>query len=590
MRVQERPLSTDSAQALAQHLRAHPEAISQEPGVLAESFGLPQDFVDDVLRSIKSPKASKPEPPAKIGREGPGPASRALRAIQSLVRPIAERPLLLFGTILLGLVGAIMAEDSLRLVRNPSGGMQLQVSDFGVVLILGCAGVLLSFLFAYGRAKLALMSALVGWGLTTPFAMVGFWRALGAQDEMAGPALVALALSLLFAWVLFGAAAIGLAVAGAYVRVRRSDRTEVRMSRQELLERMFEAQERLERRLGADHGAKKNLWLSWGRLFRRAPWPFALTLGFILNAAQVLMLGSALGLGAEKPQLLPLTIGAAILAFILHATGYATVGYFAGSAWKALALGALYLAGAYAAQLIPYSAFGPQTMNTWLRPDSLIPNLALATLLPLLAHAGAIIEEKSLRALRLQREEPSALLAEIVKLQWLLTPQSHNTCVMVVDAARSAEMKAGSDPLAVEYSFREYQKLIERLATENGGRIHNTAGDGAIVAFTACQDALRVAKLIQTEMGPFNAKVNKLSMPFRLRIGLHQGSVAGDLDKVQFTAVIDIAAHVQGAAPIGGIAVTESVTADLPWEPVAELRELVDGCKVFLVLNSTLDA
>src|SRR5687768_3947537 len=46
-------LSKDAAQALAQHLRDNPHAVLQKPQELASDFGLPEEFVKEVLKAIK---------------------------------------------------------------------------------------------------------------------------------------------------------------------------------------------------------------------------------------------------------------------------------------------------------------------------------------------------------------------------------------------------------------------------------------------------------------------------------------------------------------------------------------------------------
>jgi class 3 adenylate cyclase len=119
--------------------------------------------------------------------------------------------------------------------------------------------------------------------------------------------------------------------------------------------------------------------------------------------------------------------------------------------------------------------------------------------------------------------------------------------------------------------------------------VHSTAGDGAVVAFPSCTEGFAAAKRIQTDIEDFNRETNRLGSPFRLRVGLHVGRVAGELEKVQFTEVIDIAAHVQTVAPVGGIAMTELVAEQLGGEPAVQLKDPVDGHTVMLVLNPTVD-
>ncbi|HTQ08595.1 MAG TPA: adenylate/guanylate cyclase domain-containing protein, partial [Fimbriimonadaceae bacterium] len=188
---------------------------------------------------------------------------------------------------------------------------------------------------------------------------------------------------------------------------------------------------------------------------------------------------------------------------------------------------------------------------------------------------------KAARETNLQRNDQATLLAEMVRIQWKLSNEAASVCVMVVDAAKSSEMKAAADPLTVEYSFREYQEWIENVSAEHGGRVHSTAGDGAVVAFTDCEQALVAARDLQRDVSRFNRTVNRLSMPFRLRIGLHTGEVAGDINKIQFTEVIDIAAHIEKACPIGGIAVTDAVAEKLAADYFRDLEAEIDGHRVF---------
>lgn len=150
-------------------------------------------------------------------------------------------------------------------------------------------------------------------------------------------------------------------------------------------------------------------------------------------------------------------------------------------------------------------------------------------------------------------------------------------------------MKAASDPLVAEYSFREYQEFLKMLCESNHGFVYSTAGDGAILAFQTCENAFRCAREIQTNISYFNEHVNKMTAKFRLRVGIHMGEIAGDIREVEFTEVIDIAAHVQAAAPIRGIVVTKPVAERIRNEHLIPLREPVDGYEVLLAYNPTVE-
>jgi class 3 adenylate cyclase len=205
------------------------------------------------------------------------------------------------------------------------------------------------------------------------------------------------------------------------------------------------------------------------------------------------------------------------------------------------------------------------------------------------AQIGARMQASAERNESLRRNDQATIVAEMLRIQWRLSDHRTIVCVLVVDAAKSSEMKANADPLAVEYSFREYQDWIEAICEPNGGRVHNTAGDGAVVAFRDCRRAFDSARKLQTDLPRFNQEVNRLSTPFRLRVGLHVGQVAGELDEVEFTEVIDIAAHVQAVAPISGIAATDDVVTALEGEEFVPLAKTVDGHGVSLALNPIED-
>ena len=117
--------------------------------------------------------------------------------------------------------------------------------------------------------------------------------------------------------------------------------------------------------------------------------------------------------------------------------------------------------------------------------------------------------------------------------------------------------------------------------------MHSTAGDGAVVAFATCEKAFAAAKRLQTDVVRFNREENILTLPFQLRIGLHHGAVSAQIDEVEFTEVIDIAAHVEGRATVGGIAVTNDVIDVLDPAQFIPMAEEVDGKQIYLARNPT---
>ena len=146
-------------------------------------------------------------------------------------------------------------------------------------------------------------------------------------------------------------------------------------------------------------------------------------------------------------------------------------------------------------------------------------------------------------------------------------------------------MKAGADPLAIEFTFNEYHNFVDQITRKHGGRVHSTAGDGITCAFDHPQKAFQAARNIQTGLVELNTLRNKLSTPIVLRAGIHTGHVvapdAGDITSLNFASVIDSAAHLQKFCPPGGIAISDEAGSMITGGMVALGTEIteVDGIR-----------
>jgi class 3 adenylate cyclase len=164
-------------------------------------------------------------------------------------------------------------------------------------------------------------------------------------------------------------------------------------------------------------------------------------------------------------------------------------------------------------------------------------------------------------------KERQDLLKQLNHLQDKLTSGRQYMTFLSVDIVGSTRMKEGADPLAVEYTFGEYQEFVARISQKYGGRVHSTAGDGLICAFENPQHGFAAAKNIQAGIFELNALRNRLGVPLALRIGIHSGAVippqTGDVTSVNFSHVIDIASHLQKLAPSGGIVVSDAAVAQI---------------------------
>lgn len=217
-------------------------------------------------------------------------------------------------------------------------------------------------------------------------------------------------------------------------------------------------------------------------------------------------------------------------------------------------------------------------------PDH-IPSAVI--LLFVLAGAGSgVILQRIFSAIRSKMgmkdplEERQDLLRQLVELQDRLRSGEQSMSFMSLDIVGSTKMKENADSLAVEFTFTEYHKWVDWVAKRFNGQVHSTAGDGIICAFQDPRKAFAAGKYIQMGLVELNTFRNKIGTPIQLRVGIHHGTVnapAGqDVTKINFAHVIDIAAHIQKVAPVGGIGVSEALAIHLPGGPDSVSSERVD--------------
>ncbi|MBC8064708.1 MAG: hypothetical protein H7Y17_07745 [Chlorobia bacterium] len=158
-------------------------------------------------------------------------------------------------------------------------------------------------------------------------------------------------------------------------------------------------------------------------------------------------------------------------------------------------------------------------------------------------------------------QERQDLLRQLVDLQTRLKSGEQTVTFLSVDIVGSTKMKELADPLSIEYTFNEYHQFVDRIVRKYGGSIHSTAGDGMICAFDNPSQAFGAGKNMQAGMIELNTFGNQTGIPMALRAGIHSGNVVapkpGDIASLNFAHVIDIAAHMQKVAPVGGIAISE---------------------------------
>ncbi len=576
--------------ALARYLRERPDALGTPVPELAERFGLSHALVGDVIEELKGPE------PGESAREALFKATALLatqawnRVVSVFLWATAKPMLFVFTTTLVALLIVLVVRlgSPITLQQGEEGVMAVAFRSLtGAAVLITCSLHLLCY-GRHGMARYPLLAACTAFVVTTPMLLYG----AVLMRTLAG---IGSALSLVAGCVMLALFYAGLGVSasliGGYLKMQQETRARYRLSRQELLERLF----RLEERLDAIEEDPKGLRRHRSRLavlrHSQSFWGFAALVGAATGLLQVIVLGTMhhvspqlAGQGTELNFVVQLVLVPVTLACV------ALVGYIAGDVRCSVLAVTLAVVSSDLPRLLPWGYFGWAEVARLFSLRSLATSVPFFAFLGVLTGVGALIEDRASRERRLRRDDPAAVAAELVRIHWRLTPRPQATCVMAIDVVGSTNMKLDEDPLVVEWSFREYQRLIERVVAKMGGYILSTAGDGAVVTFNHAVAAIEAAKQIHREIARFSVRSNRLRRPFQLRIGVHSGKVSAELNEVQFNEIIDIAAHVEASAPAGGIAVTKAVASELREEPMAELKERVNGQQVFFLLNPTATA
>src|SRR5436309_3525966 len=127
--------------------------------------------------------------------------------------------------------------------------------------------------------------------------------------------------------------------------------------------------------------------------------------------------------------------------------------------------------------------------------------------------------------------------------------------------------------LAALKSLRK--NLVDPKISEHNGRIFKLTGDGMLIEFPSVVSAVACAVDIQSAMRTRNASTSEARIEFRIGVNLgdiivEEGDIFGD--------GVNVAARLESIAPIGGIAVSQSVRdhvgkrLDLAFEDMGERR------------------
>ena len=572
-----------SAQALVEHLRQNPKEARSDPKTLAARFGLEPEFVRRALAGVPQPS---PSDAARLPEPVEGRADALWRGIDAALERVSGNPVRFEALTLFGAVALLSATS-----WGVPARFRVAFLLFASAVMLVTVAVQMAAFYRRRMTRYALLGGLVfGLGTALPM-MVASWLGIRRHPEEVssqvteGLVVFTVGLVMLMVGLVYGGIAAFLSLLGGWLHLRRTEREWKRLSRQQLLERYFDLRRRLDGEVATAKEAEA--WEAWPIVaaIRRHPSAVAAGAGLVASLTG-LAIGTALSGHASKFGDVPYVLLGAFGAIASFAI-LVLAAFLAGRSSRGAASGVAFALAVYAVEFLPVGGYGPASALAVPRVGLLALQIGGCAACGALAGVGAGVQRRAARERRRQRNDGATIVAEMLEIQWRLEEDATRVTVLVVDAAKSTAMKVGADPLDVEYSFREYQTWIASSCRGFGGRVHSVAGDGAIVAFSDAASAMAAARRILTDLPRFNLASNRLPKPFRLRLGMHAGRVAGDLDDVQFTEVIDIAAHVESIAPVGGIAATSAVVSSLGEEGFLPLARDVDGQGVSIALVPT---
>lgn len=583
-------MNTTGVEKFAQHLAQHPELMGQKSEDLARQFDLDRETIESVLSFIEQESKSRAvihEVWSDLRGKFRQLVSNSLFRFDQMVE---STPYYVFiSTLFLGVILSL----SSFLGYGPNWimvGKRVQpgISEFTILAVLGTLSTHWMSYFRKSQARNALIGSAVILGLTLiAFFLIGKFFGPDQLAPNQTPLFVRVLIPSIVITLVYTMTAVAASILGGSYELRKGSQAHRQLTRQELLGRLLELREKLEsctieesnhlvstppRRFAV---ARANLWwIAIGSIiffsYFRGIYFHEITAARS-NDTKAEWIGPFSALGFE----------------LIYAGGLICLGFLAGSVRLGLIIAFVVDFIVATSQFLPFQPFGQQNVLQYFRSGDFLNNTLFHASLGMFAGMGARIEEKSAQHRRIAEQEYAALVGEWIRIKWALTPRERLVSVLAVDVKNSSRMKRSTDPLVAEYSFRAYQNFVAEVVQRWSGSVHAVSGDGAVVAFPTPNEAFAAAREILRGLDDFNHLVNKLETPFRVRIGLHQGQLQGEINDVQFTRVIDIAAHIEALAPVGGIAMSEAVAKSLEGERLAKLSDRMDDIELYVALNPT---
>lgn len=577
--------------AVADHFRDNPMAIYESPQHIADDLKVPLALIQNIQEGLRGPvdKESSLERLLRISKTVflrlRTLFESGLGVVLKFLRSLTDRPIQLLTVTSLALFGIVILQGMLS--DSTSRLAQLVNSVSVAIILLTLAAHVVCF-FRHGKARYPIIAGLV---FTVSMLLLG---SIESSDMESNP--IALTVAAILFGFIYGAMGTVVSVVGGFVAVRREERRDKKLSRQELVGRLLEVQQAL-KGLNRDSLMRQENGSLLERTRGLKLFPLiAMAFGVFAGIFEVAVMGTYSRLtggfdwnnavAASRPGAMIVLVTTFFVGLVIMAM----VGYLGGRIVRSLVSVFMVYLGMNLAYLVPVHPYGWDYVVANWQEQRFLNGLTFMLVIGVVSGFAATVDSNQFRKQRLRGRDAAQLISEMVLLQWRLNIGSRMACVMSVDVAGSTRLKSNNDHLRVEFSFREYQSLVEEVSQRHGGYVFSTAGDGAIVAFPGSQVALEAAREIHSEMRDFNRKRNRLDQKFRIRIGLHSGETSADFGDAPFNELIDIAAHIEKVAPVGGIAVSQATAKDLGDTELVELANAIDGQTVFYVQDSIGEA
>jgi adenylate cyclase len=127
------------------------------------------------------------------------------------------------------------------------------------------------------------------------------------------------------------------------------------------------------------------------------------------------------------------------------------------------------------------------------------------------------------------------------------------TAILSADVAGFTGLMEADEVGTLDALKADRSKVIEPQLAAHGGRVFKLMGDGLLVEFASVVSAVNCALAIQNAMAAENER------RIRYRIGINLGDVMVDGSDIYGDGV-NLAVRLQGLAPVGGIALSRTVT------------------------------